>query len=58
MRKGMKAKWARGAQRKELVNGMGSKAVHITTKARENAYVVRSGSYTWNGCKQRERKCW
>ena len=58
MRKRKNAKQARGAQRKKLVNGRGLKAVHITTKARENAYVVRSGSYMWNGCEQRERKCW
>ena len=58
MRKGKKAKRAEGAQRKELVNGIGSKAVHFTTKARENAYVVGFGSYSLNGCEKRERKCW
>ena len=33
-------------------------SVHNTTKAWENAYVVGSGPYTWNGCEQRKMKCW
>ena len=32
--------------------------VHYTTKAWENAYMVGSGPYTWNGCEQRKRKSW
>ena len=32
--------------------------VHNTTKAWDNAQVVESGSYTWSGCVQGERKRW
>ena len=32
--------------------------IHYSTKAWENAYVVGSRPYMWNGCEQRKRKSW